>query len=121
MASHVLVVEDSALVTNALRLLLEVTGHRVSVAANVRDAVTTARTTHPDVMLLDVTLQQEDGLDVLRELERTGDAPRVSVALTGHDAAEVRERCLAAGCREVLLKPVSTAELTARIDAWLAE
>ena len=121
MASHVLVVEDSALLTNALRLLLEVTGHRVSIAATVRDAVRTARTTRPDVMLLDVTLQQEDGLDVLRELERTGDAPRVSVALTGHDSPEVHERCLAAGCRDVLVKPVSGAELSARIDAWLQE
>ena len=121
MASHVLVVEDSALVTSALRLLLEATGYQVSAAANVRDAVTTVRTLHPDVMLLDVTLQREDGLDVLRELERTSDAPRVSVALTGHDTPEVRERCLAASCREVLVKPVSAAELTAHIDAWLKE
>ena len=121
MASHVLVVEDSALVTSALRLLLEATGYQVSAAANVRDAVTTVRTLHPDVMLLDVTLQREDGLDVLRELVRTGDAPRVSVALTGHDTPEVRERCLLAGCREVLVKPVSAAELTAHIDAWLHE
>jgi len=119
--THVLLVEDSALVVGALRILLEETGHRVSAAATVSDAVAAARREHPDVILLDITLNREDGLSVLTELARTGDFPRVVVAVTGHDDHALKERCLAAGCREVMLKPISAMELPARIRQWLAE
>jgi DNA-binding response OmpR family regulator len=121
MGVHVLLVEDSALVVDALRLLLEETGHRVSAAFTVRQAVDTARAERPDVILLDLTLGREDGLDVLDELTRTGGLPPVAVALTGHDSPETRERCLEAGCLEVLTKPISALELPGRIRSWLAE
>jgi two-component system, OmpR family, response regulator len=118
---HVLIVEDSALVVGALRLLLEETGHRVSAAACVQDAVSTTRQERPDVMLLDLTLRDENGLAVLDELRRTNDAPPVTVAVTGHDEPEVRERCLRAGCREVLVKPINAMELPRQIERWLGE
>ncbi len=121
MGVHVLLVEDSALVVDALRLLLEETGHRVSAAFTVRQAVDMARAEHPDVILLDLTLGREDGLDVLDELARAGSLPPVAVALTGHDSPETRERCLEAGCLEVLTKPISALELPGRIRAWLTE
>ncbi len=118
---HVLLVEDSALVVDALRLLLEETGHRVSAAFNVREAVDTARAEHPDVILLDLTLGREDGLDVLGELSRTDNLPPVAVAVTGHDNPETRERCMEAGCREVLTKPIRALELPGLIRGWLAD
>ncbi len=120
MEAHVLLVEDSVLVVDALRLLLQETGHRVSAAFTVRQAVDTARSARPDVILLDLTLGREDGLDVLNELARTGSLPPVAVAVTGHDTPEARERCLAAGCVDVLTKPISAMELPARIRDWLA-
>lgn len=116
---HVLIVEDNALVVGALRVLLEASGFTVSAAAGVQDAVAVARSTRPEVMLLDLSLPDGDGLDVMASL---GDAaPRLSVALTGHDAPEVRTRCLRAGCREVLVKPMGAAALPGQIRAWLAE
>jgi DNA-binding response OmpR family regulator len=121
MGVHVLLVEDSALVVDALRLLLEETGHRVSAAFTVRQAIDTAHAEQPDVILLDLTLGREDGLDVLDELTRTGRMPPVAVALTGHDSPETRERCLEAGCLDVLTKPISALELPRRIRAWLAD
>ena len=117
---HVLLVEDSALVVDALRLLLEETGHRVSAAFNVRQAVNVARTENPDVILLDLSLGREDGLDVLGELSRTDNLPPVTVALTGHDNPETRERCLEAGCLDVLTKPISALQLPSLIRGWLA-
>lgn len=119
MKPRVLIVDDSALVLDALRLLLEETGHVVHSACTVRDAVDTARASTPDIMLLDLTLRREDGLDALLELARTGDAPPVTVAITGHDDEAVRARCLDAGCREVLVKPIAALELPGRIKQWL--
>jgi CheY-like chemotaxis protein len=121
MGVHVLLVEDSALVVDALRLLLEETGHQVSSASNVRQAIDNARTGHPDVLLLDLTLGRENGLDVLGELARTGELPPVAVAVTGHDNPETRQRCLDAGCMEVLIKPISAIQLPSLIRGWLAE
>ncbi|HEU4641624.1 MAG TPA: response regulator [Gemmatimonadaceae bacterium] len=119
MIPHVLIVEDSTLVIGALRLLLEETGHRVSAATTVREAVDAARAGHPDVVLLDITLQRESGFDVLADLARTNDLPPVTVAMTGHDEPEVRQRCMAAGCRDVLVKPIAAMELPGRIRDWL--
>jgi CheY-like chemotaxis protein len=43
----------------------------------------------------------------------------VVVALTGRDDPETRQRCLAAGCREVWVKPVPARELVSKSAAWL--
>ncbi|MGZ8412658.1 MAG: response regulator [Gemmatirosa sp.] len=114
----VLLVDDSALVTEALGILLVETGHRVATAASVREAIETARAVGPDVMLLDLTLPDGDGLDVLHTLAAEGRAPRATVALTGHDDPATKARCLAAGCRAVLGKPVPTAVLLRGLREW---
>jgi CheY-like chemotaxis protein len=117
---HLLLVEDSALVTDALRTLFEGVGHRVRVASSVAAAISACRTERPDVMLLDLSLPDGDGLRVLAGLRGGLAEPRITAAMTGRDEPEVRERCLAAGCAEVLVKPVPTRELLRKIDGWLA-
>jgi CheY-like chemotaxis protein len=47
--------------------------------------------------------------------------PALTVALTGHDDPLTVQRCKAAGCREVLLKPVPVRELLRRASEWLPE
>lgn len=115
-----LVVEDSALVASALKLLLQETGHRVSTAASVAAAIDAATGERPDVMLLDLTLPDGDGLSVLHALAAVGGVPPVTVAVTGHDQDDVRERCLAAGCTAVLVKPIAALALPKQIREWLA-
>ena len=115
----VLLVEDSALVTSALRILFEETGRRVRVAGDVAGAVRACAEERPDLMLLDLTLPDGDGLGVLDAVRGSEGAPRIAVAMTGHDDDATRRRCLAAGCAEVLLKPVPARDLLARADAWL--
>jgi CheY-like chemotaxis protein len=117
---HLLLVEDSALVTDALRALFEGVGHRVRVASSVAAAITSCQTERPDVMLLDLSLPDGDGLRVLASLRGSLAEPRITAAMTGHDDPEVRERCLAAGCADVLVKPMPTRELLRKIDGWLA-
>ena len=116
---HVLVAEDNTLVADAMRLLFEETGHRVTTAGTIADVVRVA-TEHPvDLLLLDLGLADGDGLDVLDQLRAREAMPRVSVALTGRDEPEVIARCRAAGCRDVLLKPVPVGELLKKSRAWL--
>ena len=118
--AHVLIVDDSALVTDALRLLFEESGYDVSVAGSVREAVDAGVARAVDVMLLDLTLPDGDGLVALTDLRERGVEPRVTAALTGHEAAEVTVRCVAAGCQAVLVKPVPIADLLKQVREWTA-
>ncbi len=115
---HVLIVDDSAAVTGALRVLFEETGHDVSVATSIREAVDAATAQTVDVMLLDLTLPDGDGLAVLSTLRKAGREPRVTAALTGHAEPEIAARCTAAGCRAVLVKPVPIGDLLGRVREW---
>jgi DNA-binding response OmpR family regulator len=103
---HVLIVEDSAIVTDALRMLFEESGFRVNVAAGVKDATQIMESDIPDLMLLDITLHDGDGLEMLQRMRADGTSPARTVALTGHDDPVTRQRALDAGCAEVLVKPV---------------
>ena len=115
---HILIVDDSSAVTDALRVLFEETGHDVSVAATVDDAVAVAAGRTVDVMFLDLTLRDGDGLDALTAMRSRDIEPRVTAALTGHAEPEVAARCRAAGCHAVLVKPVPIAELLKRVREW---
>ena len=117
----VLIVDDSPHVTGPLQILFEETGRRVAVANSVASAVHMCEVERPDLMLLDVTLPDGDGLGVLEILRDTPALPAVTVALTGHDDSLTVQRCRAAGCREVLLKPVPVRDLLRRAAGWLPE
>ena len=107
------------LVADAMRLLFEETGHRVTTAGTIVDVVRAASSDPVDLLLLDLGLSDGDGLEILSQLAALDKMPRVSVALTGRDEPEVIERCKAAGCREVLLKPVPVAALLRKSREWL--
>jgi CheY-like chemotaxis protein len=107
-------------VTEALAVLLDAGGYRSRSAASVAGALRVAREERVDVALIDLTLPDGDGLEIVRTLAAEGGAPRVAVALTGHDDPDTEARCLAAGCLAVLVKPVRPAMLLAGLREWLA-
>jgi DNA-binding response OmpR family regulator len=89
----------------------------VTIAASVADAVRAGLADPPALLLLDLTLPDGDGLGVLEAL-RAGDVtPAATVALTGDDAPATIDRCMRAGCTEVMLKPVPARELVRRLGA----
>lgn len=116
MSSHVLVVEDSALVTGAMRVLFEATGHRFSEAATVAAALRVCEEECPDIMFLDLTLPDGEGFEVLERLRASGGTIPITVVLTGRDDPNLTSRCLALGCREVLLKPVAPRILLRKLE-----
>jgi DNA-binding response OmpR family regulator len=113
------VVEDNADIGNAFRVLFESTGRRVSVVRTIAEALAVARAEAVDLMLLDLTLPDGSGLEILQELEGAS-RPRVTVVLTGRDEPAVFRRCYDLGCAAVLVKPVPARELLRRAEAWLS-
>lgn len=119
--AHVLIVEDSYDVSTAYRILFEARGFRATTAATVEAAVQTGMQEPVDLMLLDLTLPDGNGLQVLEALRTADRTPRVTVALTGHDDAEISRLCVEAGCREVLLKPVPPRVLLQKAGEWVGK
>ncbi len=94
-------------------------------APSASDALRLCRYNHPDLLLLDLTLPDASGLDVLREI-RDADGvasrfdPRLPViVLTGRGADDDRVRGLEFGADDYLVKPFHYPELRARIGAVL--
>jgi len=101
-------------------VLFDATGHRVAVAATVAEAVSLIVETHPDLVLLDLTLPDGDGFQVVESVDGSGTQRPIFVALTGHDEPEISARCTATGMAAVLVKPVPPRELIAKTRQWLA-
>jgi DNA-binding response OmpR family regulator len=111
MSAKVLLVEDSPMINGALKLLLESGGFDVTLATTAAEALAWNQPQRADVMLLDISLPDGDGLSVIPGLDARGLKPAVTYAMTGHGDAETRDRCLEAGCDDVLLKPVPVQQL----------
>lgn len=120
MTHRILVVEDNELAAGALEALFESFGYVVRTADTVRAAIEACTRESTDLMLLDLTLPDGDGLSVLAAVAPLGRLPGTTVALTGHDDPAITQRCLDAGCREVLVKPVGARDLLARTAVWLS-
>jgi CheY-like chemotaxis protein len=107
-------------VTAALRILFEETGRRVTVAHSVAEAIEAGASDPPDLLLLDLTLPDGDGLEVANTLAKRGVKTRATVALTGRDDPASVKRCTDAGVTAVMVKPVPAQELLRRAQEWLA-
>jgi CheY-like chemotaxis protein len=111
----VLIVEDNADARDALRVLLELEGHTVEVAAEGQRALEIIDAKDPDIALVDIGLPGIDGYEVARRV-RARDARRpVLIALTGYGQPEDRRRAAEAGFDDVLVKPVDPSVLTAML------
>jgi DNA-binding response OmpR family regulator len=113
----VLLVEDNEHVTSAMRILIESVGARVSVASSIADALGFARDDVPRLVILDLTLPDGDGLSIIPVLRAAGTS--TFVALTGHDDAVTRKRCLEAGCIDVVVKPPRAREFVGKVGEWV--
>jgi DNA-binding response OmpR family regulator len=114
--ARVLIVEDNELVTSAMRILFESADWHVSVADSIAAALGEAQTNPAHLVLLDLKLPDGDGLLLIEPLRAFGG--KTFVAVTGRDDPETRQRCLDAGCADVLVKPVPVRELLAKAAAW---
>ena len=105
---RVLVVEDDVDTRGIMRLLLELRGHEVIVAANGEEAVTRAVAEHPRVVLMDLDMSVMDGFSATRHVRSAlGAAGMLIVAVSAH-APDVgwRARALQCGCDAYFEKPL---------------
>ncbi len=116
--SQVLVVDDDASVRRALDRALVIHGFEVQSAASGADALRMLAARAPDVVVLDVSMPEVDGIEVCRRLRAAGDTTPV-LMLTARDSVGDRVAGLDAGADDYLLKPFALEELLARLRALL--
>lgn len=116
--ARILIVEDDPKLAGSLLASLEDRGYETTLAKTAEDAFFLIHSTDPDLVLLDLTLPQRGGLEILRQIRTEGLDVRV-IILTSHNSVEDRIAGLTAGADDYLGKPFSFPELLARVAALL--
>jgi two-component system, OmpR family, response regulator len=116
--ARVLVVDDDPAMQHMLVSYLEKHNMRVLSASQKQEATRQLIASEPSIVILDLRLGQEDGLDLLREIRSRSDVP--IIVTTGHRRDEIdRVVGLELGADDYVTKPFGLRELLARIRAVL--
>jgi two-component system OmpR family response regulator len=115
---RVLLVEDDTMIGEAVRDALKDAAYAVDWVKDGPTALTALTDQHYDVVLLDLGLPGQDGLDVLRTIRRA-DNPVPLVIVTARDAVDDRISGLDRGADDYVVKPFEMSELLARMRAVL--
>jgi len=109
---RILIVDDNADAAASLALLLKISGHETQTANDGLEAVRTAETFLPDVVLLDIGLPKLNGFDACRQIRQQewGRSMKI-VALTGWGQEGDRREATEAGFDAHMLKPVDYRDL----------
>ena len=120
MKPTVLVVEDDLASRELLQVWLEGEGYAVQCTSDVHGSRAAICAAKPDLILLDIGLGGEDGLELAAWLRRQPQAATIPViAVTAHAMISERERIFASGCNAFLAKPVDFDELRGFLSDWL--
>jgi len=113
---HILVVDDEPDIRTLVRDILEDEGYTVSTAENGEAARKARRSRRPDLILLDIWMEDVDGITLLREWSESGDLPCPVVMMSGHGTVETAVEATRLGAYDFIEKPISLAKLLLTIE-----
>lgn len=118
---RLLLVEDNDMNRDMLSRRLSRKGYSVDCAVDGQAGIDQALKSHPDVIILDMSLPVKDGWTVASELKSADlDWPVRIIALTAHVMEGDRERAMEAGCDDYETKPVDLKRLLGKIETLMA-
>jgi DNA-binding response OmpR family regulator len=115
----VLLVEDDPTMLTLLNTLLEIEGHVVSILESFDNIVEDVRSYAPDVILMDVHLQDIDGIEILETIRKENELSDIKVIMSS--GMDLNEESLSKGADGFLLKPYMPDELFLRINQFTNE
>ena len=120
MTPRVLLVEDNELNRDMLSRRLMRRGYHVEMAADGKEGLQMADAVSPDLILLDLSLPEMDGWEVLRRLKQDPKMKQIPViALTAHALVTDRARAMEAGFDDYDIKPVEMPRLLKKMETLL--
>lgn len=115
----IFLVEDDAMMLSLLTTLLAMEGFEVAaLPPGEMDVLAEIRRQQPDIVLLDVKLAQQNGLDVMRAIRRDPELTNLRVVMTS--GFNLAQECLASGANDFLLKPYMPDDLITMLKNNLA-
>ena len=116
-ATKILIVDDEPAIRRFLKASLESEGYQIVAAENAAQALAAAASAKPDLMILDLGLPDQDGLEVIRKVRGAGALPIVVLSVRDDEPGKVA--ALDAGADDYMVKPFGVEELLARVRAAL--
>jgi two-component system KDP operon response regulator KdpE len=110
---HILVIDDEAQILRALRTILTAKQFKVSVASSGEQGLSLAAAQEPDLVILDLSLPDMDGVEVCTRLREWSQVP--IIVLSVRDGERDKVFALDKGADDYLTKPFGIEELLARI------
>jgi two-component system nitrogen regulation response regulator NtrX len=110
-SGHILVVDDEPDIRNLVKEILEDEGFDVSIAESGETARHARRMRRPDLILLDIWMEDVDGITLLREWSESGGLPCPVIIMSGHATVETAVEATRLGAYDFIEKPISLAKL----------
>lgn len=114
---HVLVIDDEIQIRRALRTILETRGYEVTSAETGAEAVAALTQRTPDLIILDLSLPDIDGIELCDQMRTWLAIPILVLSVRSDEADKIG--ALETGADDYLTKPFSAGELVARVRALL--
>jgi CheY-like chemotaxis protein len=122
MKKLILVAEDNRSLADIMKSALKFLGYDVVVTSEGLEAVESAISLQPDLIVLDMMMPKLDGFQAASLLRRHAETENIPVlAVTALSGSEHRKKCLASGCDDYLPKPFTPKQLTIAIERLLRE
>ena len=118
---RILLVEDNELNRDMLSRRLTKRGYEVSIAMDGVEGVEKARSSRPDLVLMDMSLPLKDGWEATADLKNDPATSHIPIiGLSAHAMDGDRDKAMRAGCNDYDTKPVELDRLLGKIEALLA-
>lgn len=118
----ILLIEDEKILRENTQELLEAHGYSCIIASHGKEGLKMAKEHHPDLILCDITLPDEDGYDVKRELNKFEDTVNLPfIFLTARAERDDLRRGIDLGAADYITKPFKIIELVTSIERRLAQ
>ena len=116
----VLIVEDEPDVSSFLTILLEDNGFKTETAGNGRIGMTQAKTLHPDLITLDISMPEMDGVNCAQKILDLNPIAKIAF-ITGYEVGNLNDFSdrIKEAIKTYLTKPVELADLSAALSRML--
>jgi two-component system KDP operon response regulator KdpE len=113
--NSIVVIDDESQIRKILSITLEADDYKVIEAAKGKDGIVAVATYHPQLVILDLGLPDQDGFSVLKEIRTWSNVPVIILSVKSSEEDIVK--ALDLGADDYITKPFNTSELHARIRA----
>src|SRR2546423_15248627 len=117
--AQILVVDDEVGIRELLSEILEDEGHQVALAESAADARRARERARPDLVLLDIWMQDTDGITLLKEWAASGQLTMPVIMMSGHATIETASEAARFGALDFLEKPIAMARLLSSVKHGL--